>query len=174
MKIYLAGGCFWGAEKYLGLVPGVIATQVGYANGITENPTYEEVCTGLTRHAETVEVVYDPQIISLSDLLERFYLAIDPTSFNRQGHDVGLQYRSGIYWIQGSDEPEESIIKASLAKLAQSYDRPIAIEALPLTNFYPAEEYHQKYLDKNPNGYCHIGADVFSCAAGGIQQKRKP
>lgn len=151
--IYLAGGCFWGSEKYLSSVRGVIETQVGYANGKTENPTYEEVCHNNTGHAETVKVVYDSEALPLEFLLELFYESIDPTSVNRQGGDSGTQYRTGIYY---SDEADRPVIEASLAKLQKSLLRPVAIELKPLSNFYPAEEYHQKYLDKNPAGYCHI------------------
>lgn len=157
-EIYLAAGCFWGAEKYLSLIPGVITTAVGYANGKTENPTYEEVCRHQTGHAETVHVTYDPTQISLTFLLDLFYDAIDPTSVNRQGNDIGTQYRSGIYY---TDKEDKEIIEGSIILLGESYAKPIAIEVLPLNNFYPAETYHQHYLDKNPGGYCHIGSDMF-------------
>lgn len=160
-KIYIAGGCFWGAEKFLGLIPGVASTRVGYANGSTENPTYQEVCHNYTGHAETVEAEYDPAILSLSKLLDKFFLVIDPTSLNRQGHDVGTQYRTGIYWINPDDQP---IVEASLKKMRLNYDKPIVVEAAPLRHFYPAEEYHQKYLEKNPGGYCHIGAAMMCLA----------
>ncbi|MGL6200090.1 MAG: peptide-methionine (S)-S-oxide reductase MsrA [Lachnospiraceae bacterium] len=157
-EIYLAAGCFWGAEKYLSLIPGVITTAVGYANGKTENPTYEEVCRHQTGHAETVHVTYDPTQISLTFLLDLFYDAIDPTSVNRQGNDIGTQYRSGIYY---TDKEDKEIIEGSIILLGESYAKPIAVEVLPLDNFYPAETYHQHYLDKNPGGYCHIGSDMF-------------
>ena len=157
-EIYLAGGCFWGMEKYLASVSGVESTQVGYANGKTENPTYEEVCRNNTGHAETVRVVYDSRVLPLTFLLNLFYDAIDPTSLNRQGGDVGTQYRTGIYY---ADEHDRPVMERSLADLQKQYHKPIAIELNPLDNFYPAEDYHQSYLDKNPGGYCHIGADKF-------------
>lgn len=156
--IYLAGGCFWGTEKYLSMIKGVVETEVGYANGRTEDPSYEDVCRKDTGHAETVKVTYDPEQISLSLLLKLFYDAIDPLSVNRQGNDVGTQYRSGIYYV---DEEDLEIIGDSLKKLQRRFDRPVMIEVMPLQNYYKAEEYHQKYLDKNPYGYCHIGRDKF-------------
>ncbi|NLP35486.1 MAG: peptide-methionine (S)-S-oxide reductase MsrA [Clostridiales bacterium] len=157
-EIYLAGGCFWGTEKYLSGINGIRKTDVGYANGNTENPTYEEVCHKNTGHAETVRVFYDPQQVRLEFLLDLYYDVIDPTSINRQGGDVGSQYRTGIYYVDNSDL---SIIQNSIAKLQEKYEKPIAIEVLPLKNYYLAEEYHQKYLDKNPNGYCHIPSYKF-------------
>lgn len=159
--IFLAGGCFWGAEKYLALIPGVVSTQAGYANGHTANPAYEEVCRQNTGHAETVKVEYDLSKISLTFLLELFYDAIDPTSYNRQGGDSGTQYRSGVYYLEQADQ---EIILGSIKLLQESYDKPVMIEVKPLANFYPAEEYHQKYLKKNPGGYCHIGAAKFEKA----------
>lgn len=159
--IYLAGGCFWGTEKYLSGIKGIIETNVGYANGNTENPTYEEVCHHNTGHAETVKVVYDPNTISLTFVLELYYDVINPTSINKQGEDTGSQYRTGIYYV---DENDVDIIKDSINELQTKYDKPIAIEVLPIINYYLAEEYHQKYLDKNPNGYCHIGVDKFEKA----------
>lgn len=160
-EIYLAGGCFWGTEKYFSSVNGVVETCVGYANGNTENPSYEEVCHNNTGHAETVKVVYDPQSVRLEFILKLYYDVIDPTSLNRQGEDVGTQYRTGIYYI---DEKDKEIIEMSLKELQTHYDKPIVVEALPLMNFYPAEEYHQKYLDKNPTGYCHIPRAKFEQA----------
>ncbi|MGI6150360.1 MAG: peptide-methionine (R)-S-oxide reductase MsrB [Christensenellales bacterium] len=160
-EIYLAGGCFWGTEKYLASIKGVQATQVGYANGTTKNPTYEDVCTRNTGHAETVHVVYDPKILPLEFLLELYYESIDPVAVNQQGGDVGTQYRTGIYYVNALDLP---VIEQSIAQLQRRYDKPIAIEVKPLLSFYPAEEYHQKYLDKNPNGYCHIRREQFEKA----------
>jgi methionine-S-sulfoxide reductase len=157
-QIYLAGGCFWGTEKYLSLIPGVLRTEVGYANGTNARPTYEDVCYLDTGHAETVLVEYDPAAIELSRLLSLFYQAIDPTSINRQGADRGTQYRTGIYYADEGDLP---LIRQSLAELQRHYEKPLAVEYGPLENYYPAEEYHQKYLDKNPGGYCHIGPVVF-------------
>lgn len=152
-EIYLAGGCFWGLEKYIHEIPGVISTEVGYANGKTECPTYEEVCRNNTGHAETVYVKYNPQRISLNFLLQLYFDVIDPVSVNRQGNDVGIQYRTGIYYVDSNDLP---IIQKSIEELQKKFDQPIAIEVKQLENYYKAEEYHQKYLDKNPQGYCHI------------------
>lgn len=157
-EIYLAGGCFWGTEKYLSLIAGVVNTDVGYANGNTTNPSYEDVCYNDTGHAETVRVVYDPDKISLEYLLTLYYNIIDPTSLNRQGGDEGAQYRTGIYYV---DPADADIIKASISQLQSSYKKPIAIEILPIKNYYLAEDYHQKYLDKNINGYCHIDQHKF-------------
>ena len=159
--IYLAGGCFWGTEKYLSALEGVVTTEVGYANGRTENPSYEDVCYKNTGHAETVKVEYDANVLPLKDLLILFYEVIDPISINRQGNDVGTQYRTGIYYIDETDLP---IIKDSLKELKREYPVPLAIEVEPLSNYYTAEEYHQKYLDKNPGGYCHIGEAEFANA----------
>ncbi len=160
-EIYLAGGCFWGTEKYISGIQGVRSTSVGYANGNTENPTYQEVCHNNTGHAETVHVVYDPEKIDLAFILELYYDVINPVSVNKQGEDEGSQYRTGIYYIAEEDLP---VIKASIEQLQKKYDKPIAIEVLPLKNYYLAEEYHQKYLDKNPTGYCHIRPDKFEKA----------
>lgn len=160
-EIYFAGGCFWGLEKYFQQVRGVVSTDVGYANGIIENPTYQEVCTDTTGFAETVHVQYDRDIAPLEFLLALFFKAIDPTSLNRQGGDFGTQYRTGIYYTEDEDR---SVIEQALSNLAERFDRPIVVECAPLSNYYLAEEYHQKYLDKNPGGYCHIGFDKFSFA----------
>jgi peptide methionine sulfoxide reductase msrA/msrB len=157
-EIYLAAGCFWGAEKYLQQIPGVLSTQVGYANGLTENPSYEDVCYNNTGHVEAVSVVYDSEEVSLSFLLNLYFDVIDPTSLNKQGNDVGTQYRTGIYYV---DEADKDIIEGAVTLLSESYSKPLVIEVLPLMNFYPAEEYHQKYLDKHPTGYCHIGKNDF-------------
>lgn len=157
-QIYFAGGCFWGVQKYFSLVPGVADTCAGYANGSTERTTYEEVCSGKSGHAEAVKVTFDSEKTTLSLLLQLFYSIIDPTSINRQGSDTGPQYRSGIYY---TDQRDKSIIKESLALLQKKYNRPLAVAVEPLRNFCPAEEYHQKYLDKNPFGYCHIGSEKF-------------
>lgn len=151
--IYLAGGCYWGAEKYLSNVPGVTETEVGFANGHVEAPAYVRVKQGNTGHAETVRTVYDDGVIPLEKLLRLFFRIIDPTSFERQGEDVGNQYRTGVYWADAADEPT---VRAELAKLQAQYAAPLMVEASPLDCFYPAEEYHQKYLDKTPGGYCHV------------------
>lgn len=156
-EIYLAGGCFWGAEKYLSSIWGVLSTKVGYANGKTQNPTYEDVCGG-AGHAETVRVVYDPAVISLDFLLRLYYNSVDPVSINRQGGDIGAQYRTGIYYTDPKDLP---VIKRSVAELEKRTAKPVAIEVLALQNFSLAEEYHQRYLDKNPGGYCHIPKALF-------------
>jgi peptide methionine sulfoxide reductase msrA/msrB len=168
-EIYFAGGCFWGVEKYLSLIPGVTHTEVGYANGHTLNPTYEEVCEKDTGHVEAVKVLYDPTHISLTFLLELFFESIDPTSLNKQGEDEGSQYRSGIYYI---DESDLELVRGTISKLQEEYSQPIVVEALPLSCFFPAEEYHQKYLDKNPTGYCHIGEELFAKAASPVRNCR--
>ena len=160
-EIYLAGGCFWGTEHFFKLIDGVVETQVGYANGTVENPTYEQVCTHTTGHAETVRVVYDPERIGLEFLLDMYFKAIDPTLEDQQGHDVGPQYRTGIYYTDPADLP--AIDKAYADEQAR-YEEPLAVEKLPLQNFYPAEEYHQDYLDKNPTGYCHLPLELFEYA----------
>ncbi len=152
-EIYLAGGCFWGAEKYLAGIRGVLQTRVGYANGHTERPTYEQVKHEHTGHAETVRVTFDDERLPLSTLLSLFYLAIDPTTVDRQGGDIGHQYRTGIYY---TDERDAPVIRASLDRLAQRVGQPLAVECEPLAQFFDAEEYHQDYLDKNPGGYCHV------------------
>lgn len=157
-EIYLAGGCFWGTELYTSLVPGVVSAESGYANGRTENPSYREVCSG-SGHAEAVHVVYDPNVVSLDELLTVFYDSIDPTTQDRQGNDVGRQYRSGIYYVpnaDGSETADARTIRASLDRLRERVGKPLAIETGPIVNFYRAEAEHQEYLVKNPNGYCHI------------------
>lgn len=155
-EIYLAGGCFWGTEQYLENVQGVLATEVGYANGNTQNPTYEQVCRENTGHAEAVKVDYDNQVVGLSFLLDLYYDVINPVSINKQGGDIGKQYRTGIYFTDPQDRSE---IEKSIANLQAKHEKPIAIEVLPLENYYKAEEYHQKYLTKNPDGYCHISIE---------------
>ncbi|NLB45906.1 MAG: peptide-methionine (R)-S-oxide reductase MsrB [Clostridiaceae bacterium] len=154
--IWLAGGCFWGVQAYMARVLGVAATSVGYANGRTENPSYEDVCTRKTGHAETVHVRYDPDRISLEDLLGAFFQIIDPTSVNRQGNDRGSQYRTGIYYV---DDGQLPAIRSVIAKEQAKTSRPIVTEVEPLRRYDLAEEYHQDYLDKNPGGYCHVSFD---------------
>lgn len=151
--IYLAGGCFWGMQRFIDSAPGVIETSVGYANGKTINPTYEEVKRNNTGHAETVKTVFDENILSLECLIRRFLQVIDPFSLNKQGEDEGIQYRTGIYYI---DEDDSIIARKEIEKLEKEYGKKSFVEVLPLDNFYLAEEYHQKYLVKNPTGYCHI------------------
>jgi len=152
-EIVLAGGCFWGVEEYMSRIPGVIYTKVGYANGTKENPTYEEVCTNTTGHAEACYVQFDEDVITLEELLHKFWSVIDPTSLNKQGDDAGSQYRTGIYYIDEKDLP---VITKTYEEIQKLYRKPIVTEIMPLKVFYDAEEYHQHYLKKNPGGYCHI------------------
>lgn len=166
--IYLAAGCFWGAEHYLKLIRGIIHTEVGFANGHTDNPTYKQVYTDTTGYAEAVRVDYDPELISLKLLIELYFKAIDPTSLNQQGEDRGTRYRTGIYY---TDPSELDTIKSVVDEVAQHYDRPLVVEVEPLRNFYPAEEYHQDYLDKNPDGYCHLPLTLFEFAKKANQEK---
>ncbi len=150
--IYLAGGCFWGCQKYFDLMEGVRETEVGYANGPTVRPTYEQV-KAHAGHAETVRVVYDADVLPLNALLESYFQVIDPTAVNHQGEDYGVQYRTGIYYTDPADAP---VAAEALGRLAARLNKPLAVEHQPLKNFFPAEEYHQKYLEKHPDGYCHI------------------
>ena len=159
--IYVAGGCFWGTEHYFKQIEGVVETSVGFANGNTVHPTYKEVYTDTTGHAETVHVKYNSDIVSLEFLLQMFFKAIDPTSLNKQGHDEGTRYRTGIYYTNADDLP---IIEKVFAEEQKNYQQPLAVEKLPLENFYSAEEYHQDYLDKNPTGYCHLPQSLFEFA----------
>lgn len=152
--IVLAGGCFWGVEKVFKALDGVVETTTGYANGITENPTYEEVCRNETGYKEAVKVIYQPDVVSLPTIIRAFFLCIDPRQRNRQGNDFGTQYQTGIYYVDENDLDE---IKPIYASERMKYDR-FFVELEPLQNFYTAEEYHQDYLDKHPNGYCHITA----------------
>lgn len=161
--LYLAGGCFWGTEAYLRKLPGIMQTQVGYANGTVPDPTYQQVCSGQTGAAECVAVRYDADVISLKLLLRAFLRTIDPFSRNRQGNDAGTQYRTGIYWVDPADEPT---VREVLRSVDEAYGRNTVVEAQPLESFYPAEEYHQSYLQKRPGGYCHVDladADRFVC-----------
>lgn len=155
--IVLAGGCFWGVEAYLARIEGVIGTEVGYANGHVKNPTYEDVCRRDTGHAEVCYVKYDERIITLEALLERFWKIIDPTVLNRQGPDIGSQYRTGIYYTNTEDI---QVVQDSMKRQQMEYERPIVTEIEPLICFYKAEAYHQKYLEKNPGGYCHIDLNI--------------
>ncbi len=152
-EIYLAGGCFWGVEAYMERINGVIDATSGYANGNTENPSYEDVVSKDTGHAETVHVKYDPKVIDLEAILLYYFKVINPTSVNKQGNDVGSQYRTGIYYVNDSQlETIERVIENE----QKNYDEEIVVEVEPLDKYYLAEEYHQDYLEKNPNGYCHI------------------
>lgn len=155
-KIVLGGGCFWGIEKFFAMIPGVVKTEVGYANGKTENPTYEEVCRNDTGFVEVCCIIYDEKVVLLENVLDKFWGVIDPTTINRQAGDVGTQYRSGIYY---TDESDLYIINKSKIKIQEQYKNPVVTEVKPLEKYYTAEEYHQDYLDKNPNGYCHIKFD---------------
>lgn len=150
--IYLAGGCFWGAQRFFDQFEGVVETEVGYANGPTENPDYKQVCAS-SGHAETVRVRYDESVIPTGRLLEYYFMIVDPLSVNKQGEDEGVQYRTGIYYDDESLLPE---IREAYDKEQAKYESPMAVELKPLENFYNAEEYHQKYLVKNPTGYCHV------------------
>ncbi len=156
--IYLAGGCFWGIQKYMDQFDGIIETVVGYANGYLKNPSYENVKSQQSGHAETVKVVYDEQVLSLEKILRKFLLVIDPTSLNKQGEDEGSSYRSGIYY---TDENDLDIIVQVIQDEQKKYVHPIVVEVKPLISFYKAEDYHQKYLDKNPGVYCHIDTCFF-------------
>lgn len=143
--IYLAGGCFWGLEAYMARVYGVADAVSGYANGKTENPTYEDLIYKDSGHAETVMVKYDPERVSLNRLLGYYFQVIDPTSVNKQGNDQGEQYRTGIYYTDSADLP---VVEAVMARIAEKYKKPLAVEVEPLVHFYLAEEYHQDYLEK--------------------------
>ena len=155
--IYLAGGCFWGMQKFFDQFDGVTKTEVGYANGPDKAPSYQQVCSD-SGHAETVRIDYEPDRISLKELLGYYFMVIDPLSVNRQGNDAGIQYRTGIYYTDESQLPEiEAVYRAEEEKAGAK----LAVELTPIKNFFPAEEYHQKYLDKNPGGYCHIADRYF-------------
>lgn len=160
-------GCFWGAERKFWSLPGVYVTAVGYAGGYTPNPTYREVCTGLTGHNEVVLVVYDPQVISYAQLLKTFWENHDPTQGMRQGNDIGTQYRSGIYTF--SPQQQELALRSKALyqqELTKAGYGPITTEILPAPTFYYAEDYHQQYLAKNPNGYCGLGGTQVACPIG--------
>lgn len=159
--IYLAGGCFWGTEHFLKQIKGVESTQAGYANSRVPYPSYRQVCSGDTGAAETVEVVYDPAKVSLDEILKLYFLTIDPTSINRQGGDKGEQYRTGIYY---TTESQRDTARKALDILQNDYSAPIAVELKRIENFYPAEDYHQDYLENNPTGYCHISPALFKLA----------
>ncbi len=151
-KTILAGGCFWGVEAFFAKFKGVNATRVGYIDGKKDNPTYEEVCNN-SMHSEVVEITFDNQIITFLELLEYFFLIIDPTSLNKQGNDVGPQYRTGIYYL---NDLQKELASDFINKKQKDYDKPIVVEIKKASTFWEAETYHQKYLDKNPSGYCHL------------------
>ena len=159
--IWLAAGCFWGAQKFFKRLEGVTFTEVGFANGKLENPTYEEVYTDQTGHAECVHVRYDPTRISLEKLVEQYFRIIDPMSLNKQGEDTGTRYRTGVYYRD--TEHDLPVLREVFRRVCDSLGVPVlAVELLPLDCFYPADEYHQDYLDKNPNGYCHLDPSLFA------------
>lgn len=169
-EIYFAGGCFWGTQHLFDLVRGVVATETGYANGKIKNPTYEQVISHSTGFTEAVKVQYDADEVDLPLLIDLFFKSIDPTTKDRQGNDVGDNYRSGIY---STDKATEAIVKTEVAKLAKNYRKPVVVETIALKNFYKAEDYHQDYLDKNPGGYCHIPLSVFEEARNANPPKAK-
>lgn len=154
-EIYLAGGCFWGMQGYFKQIKGVLKSEVGYANGDTQDTSYQIL--KLTNHAETLKLIYDEKILSLDEILEHFFRVIDPFSINKQGNDVGKQYRSGIYFI---DKNSENVARNFIRKMQKNFTKKIAVEVEELRNFVKAEEYHQNYLDKNPQGYCHIDLNL--------------
>lgn len=160
-SIYFAGGCFWGTEHFFKQIEGVTFTETGYANGNTPDPTYRQVYTDTTGYAETVHVEYDSDVIDLDFLVHMFFKAIDPTSLNRQGEDVGTRYRTGIYY---TDVEELPCIRKVYDEIGSQYEMPLAVELEPLKNFYPAEDYHQDYLENNPDGYCHLPLELFEFA----------
>ena len=152
-EIFLAGGCFWGTQAYFNQIKGIIKTEVGYANGIGENPTYKQVCTGATGYAESVRIIYNPEEINLYQILEHYFRTIDPTSLNKQGGDIGTQYRTGIYTTNLDDR---QFVQDFITLVKNNYSKEIVVEDKLLKNYYAAEEYHQNYLEKNPGGYCHV------------------
>ncbi len=162
-EIYFAGGCFWGIEHFFKQVHGVTGTEVGFANGDAKlkNPSYELVSTDRTGYVETVRVKYDSTVVTLGLLLDLFFKAIDPTSFNKQGNDSGTRYRTGIYY---TDKADVTAIGKRYMEEQKKYNVSLAVEIAPLTRFYAAEEYHQNYLDKHPQGYCHLPKSLFEFA----------
>ena len=161
--IYFAGGCFWGMEHFFQQVQGVVSTETGFANGNEDlpAPTYEQVYTDRTGYAETVKVEYDEQQVSLAFLTRMFFAAIDPLSLNKQGEDEGTRYRTGVYYLS---EEQKAVIESVFAEEQKKYTEPMQVELLPLRNYYPADEYHQDYLNKHPDGYCHLPLSLFRWA----------
>lgn len=157
-EIYYAAGCFWGAEKYFKLIWGVVSTEVGFANGDTENPTYKEVYTDRTGHAECVHVTYDPRRVSLETLTDFYFKAVDPFSLNRQGEDEGTRYRTGVYFAGAEDG---AALEAFFSEKSEELGAVPVVELMPLKVFYRAEEYHQDYLEKHPDGYCHLHPELY-------------
>lgn len=156
-KIWLAGGCFWGVEAYFQQLKGVLSTKVGYGQGNTPKPTYQQVCSGATGHTEVCEITYDEGVLSLPKILEQLFRIIDPVTLNRQGPDQGTQYRSGVYYL---DAGEREVILEFIKEQQPSYTEPIVVEVEPVRNFYLAEEYHQEYLQKTIGGYCHVNLNL--------------
>lgn len=152
-SIVLAGGCFWGLQAFLRRLPGVVRTEAGYANSLLPQPAYRQVCSGITNAAEAVKVDFDPKVLSLRQLLDAFFTVIDPEAVNRQGNDIGTSYRSGIYY---SDPAMLPVIRQAVKTEQKKHSLPVATEVDVLRNFWPAEDYHQDYLEVNPGGYCHI------------------
>jgi peptide-methionine (S)-S-oxide reductase len=164
---YFAMGCFWGVERLFWQLPGVYVTAAGYQEGVTPNPTYEEVCSGMTGHAEAVLVVFDPKVVSYADLLKVFWENHDPTQGMRQGNDIGTQYRSGIYVVNDAQAAEaEASKEAYQAALGKEGFGKVSTEIAPAGTFYFAEDYHQQYLAKDPHGYCGIGGTGVTCPIG--------
>lgn len=159
--IFLAAGCFWGAQHYLKQIRGVVETETGFANGDTDNPTYEQVYTDRTGYAEAVRVVFDAEVLPLAKLLRLYFDCIEPTSVNRQGDDEGTRYRTGIYYIEPEDYP---VIRDIFNEVQRGYSAPLAVEVEPIRCFYPADESHQDYLVKHPDGYCHLPQALFEMA----------
>ncbi|MCS2610614.1 peptide-methionine (S)-S-oxide reductase MsrA [Halomonas dongshanensis] len=163
-EIVLGMGCFWGVERLLWQLPGVYVTAAGYAGGVTPNPTYEETCTGRTGHTEVVRVIFDPKAISVDTLLKTFWEEHDPTQGDRQGNDIGTQYRSAIYTTTPEQlEAAKQSAERFQKELSEAGKGSITTEIIPLERFYYAEDYHQQYLDKNPNGYCGLKGTGVSC-----------
>lgn len=158
-EVYMAAGCFWGAEAFLERIYGVVYTEVGYANGNKTNPSYEDVCSNATNFVEVVYIKYDSSKLSLEELTEAYFKIVNPTSLNKQGGDIGSQYRTGIYPVLESDI---AVVTNTIKQFQQLYEKPIVIEVMAIENYYKAEEYHQKYLEKNPGGYCHIDLGILN------------
>lgn len=158
-EIWFAAGCFWGAQKFFKLVDGVVRTEVGFVNGFTDNPTYEEVYKDDTGYAECVHIIYNPSVVSLERLAELFFKIIDPLSLNKQGEDEGTRYRTGAYY---KDDEDRVVLEAVFARVTSALGVPaLPVELQPVDKFYTADEYHQDYLDKNPGGYCHLSPEIF-------------
>lgn len=160
--IWFAAGCFWGAQKFFKMIEGVEFTEVGFANGQTENPSYKEVYTDTTGHAECVHVRYNPAIVPLKELVQLYFKIIDPLSLNKQGEDEGTRYRTGVYYKDATDYPT---LRNEFTQIENALGCPIVVELERLNCFYTAEEYHQNYLDKTPGGYCHLSPELFKLAS---------